>query len=494
MTVAGPEYMAPAPRSSMEACQWLHGCGPRVFLFDWFKCISEAYAVPPDAERLLPPLEHFLRHTTYFGDSAPAVSKRAKRAKVEGSPVDLALLQCAALVRRAVCDLWHRPQLSWAVAPCHSPAKRANWPDFVGKFDSAAALSGGGWQPFLQTTMHNASQHCSTLQIGAVPRSLAHVFCVGALCIRDAPFVPQAATSSSYHRAVLSGADRCSARCSRFSRENNPACSHRLDDITSLDAADAVEGRLPAQLLIVDPPWPNRSVLRSRAYAALTCADLLHVPLQDWCPPPPSHHVTSHGSLSVRLGTDGVAAVWVTNDPAVQSFVRVQWLPKVQPTNTNSPTTCPRFTSLQPFPPRDSPHPQCGLSVVAVLCWYKVTCAGHPVCPLDSPHKKPFEMAYIARRLPPAAPPPPLPQTVYVCCPPSCHSRKPPLEAILPPLRAELGLGDHWQHWQSGAGGGEVGVTLTWVELFGRECRRGGLVVGNQAVALNRRHAWLQPM
>jgi hypothetical protein len=32
---------------------------------------------------------------------------------------------------------------------------------------------------------------------------------------------------------------------------------------------------------------------------------------------------------------------------------------------------------------------------------------------------------------------------------------------------------------------------VVWVELFGRECRRGGLVVGNQAVALNRRRAWV---
>jgi hypothetical protein len=125
-----------------------------------------------------------------------------------------------------------------------------------------------------------------------------------------------------------------------------------------------------------------------------------------------------------------------------------------------------------------------------VLRWYKVTCAGHPVCPLDSPHKKPFEIAYIARRvvpvcaLSPEAPPPPPPPTVYVCCPPSCHSRKPPLEAILPPLRAELGLAAHWQ----------LDAEVGWVELFGRECRRGGLVVGNQAVALNRRHAWVQPL
>ena len=132
---------------------------------------------------------------------------------------------------------------------------------------------------------------------------------------------------------------------------------------------------------------------------------------------------------------------------------------------------------------------QCGFCVVAELCWYKVTCRGDPVCPLDSPHKKPYELAYIARRVLPvsvAGAPASLP-IVHICCPPSCHSRKPPLEAILPWLARDLGLDAEWQ--QRASGGGCEG--LTWVELFGRECRRGGLVVGDQAVALNRRDAWV---
>ena len=122
---------------------------------------------------------------------------------------------------------------------------------------------------------------------------------------------------------------------------------------------------------------------------------------------------------------------------------------------------------------------------------YKVTCAGHPVCPPHSPHKKPFELAFIARRVVPATAPAAAAcantPTVCVCCPPSCHSRKPPLEAILPALAAELGLDAEWVQ-STGSGSG-----MWWTELFGRECRRGGLVVGNQAVALNRRNAWLTP-
>ncbi len=129
---------------------------------------------------------------------------------------------------------------------------------------------------------------------------------------------------------------------------------------------------------------------------------------------------------------------------------------------------------------------------MAQLCWYKVTCSGQPVCPLNSPHKKPYELAYIARRYPPGIAPAadaPLPMS-HICCPPSCHSRKPPLEAILPFLSRELGLDGVWQQGLAS----NVAASGPWVELFGRECRRGGLVVGNQAVALNRRKAWVAAM
>jgi N6-adenosine-specific RNA methylase IME4 len=126
---------------------------------------------------------------------------------------------------------------------------------------------------------------------------------------------------------------------------------------------------------------------------------------------------------------------------------------------------------------------QRGFTVVAQLCWYKVTCSGRPVCPLDSPHKKPFELAYIARRVPPAsaAATDALLPVVHFSCPPSCHSRKPPLEAILPFVCRDIGIDI------------DASAPYCWTELFGRECRRGGFVVGNQAVALNRRDAWVRP-
>lgn len=57
----------------------------------------------------------------------------------------------------------------------------------------------------------------------------------------------------------------------------------RLDDILSLHAATAITSRTPAALLIVDPPWDNRSAQRSRAYATMTLRSISQIRLGDWC-------------------------------------------------------------------------------------------------------------------------------------------------------------------------------------------------------------------
>ena len=53
-----------------------------------------------------------------------------------------------------------------------------------------------------------------------------------------------------------------------------------------------------------------------------------------------------------RLGCNGVAAVWVTNDPAVQAFVRDDWLPRVRfPATRYQPQPSQRRSSpLNPEP------------------------------------------------------------------------------------------------------------------------------------------------
>jgi hypothetical protein len=273
----------------MQRSDCLVACAPGVYLFDWFKCIASGYAASSDPPRLQPPSHHFLRHGSYFSASAAATGsskKRAKkRARADAVEVNPLMTACAQSVLRAVADETNRPSVSWLAAspPAHGAA--ADWPDIAGQFDSAALLTSGSLQPFLRAKMDNASRQCSVLEIGdarvAVAAGAAAVQRV-TTCFCGAggdEFVIPPGSAFLYAPAIPA---RDSRACV------TPAMFCRLDDIASLDAAAATTDRPPAALLIVDPPWDNRSAQRSRAYATMTLRSISQIRLGDWCLPPPS--------------------------------------------------------------------------------------------------------------------------------------------------------------------------------------------------------------
>ncbi|KAJ3611598.1 hypothetical protein NHX12_021613 [Muraenolepis orangiensis] len=96
-------------------------------------------------------------------------------------------------------------------------------------------------------------------------------------------------------------------------------------------------------LIVLDPPWENKSVKRSGRYSSLPSSQLHQLPVPLLAAP---------GCLVVT---------WVTNKPRLLRFVR------------------------------DQLYPRWGVRVVAEWFWVKVTTAGEFVFPLDSPHKKPYE-------------------------------------------------------------------------------------------------------
>jgi hypothetical protein len=259
-------------------------------LFDWFKCIASGYAASSDQPRLQPPSHHFLRHGSYFSASAATTGsskKRAKkRARADAVEVNPLMTACAQSVLRAIADETNRPSVSWLAAspPAHSAA--VDWPDIAGQFDSAALLASGSLQPFLRAKMDNASRQCSVLEIGDARVAVAAV----------AAAVQQVTTCflRRRRRRVRDPPwQRLPVRpCDSRARDSRacvtPAMFCRLDDIASLDAAAATTGSPPAALLIVDPPWDNRSAQRSRAYATMTLRSISQIRLGDWCLPPPS--------------------------------------------------------------------------------------------------------------------------------------------------------------------------------------------------------------
>src|SRR3569833_275185 len=112
-------------------------------------------------------------------------------------------------------------------------------------------------------------------------------------------------------------------------------------------------------LVILDPPWPNRSARRKRGnYHTAPGLDSIR-------------QLLSLIPIGSKLAADGTVAVWVTNKPAVIDLV-------CSPGGVFS---------------------QWGVELVDTWTWLKVTTSGKPIFALDAQWRKPWEQLLIARRL-----------------------------------------------------------------------------------------------
>ncbi|XP_040922105.1 N(6)-adenine-specific methyltransferase METTL4 isoform X2 [Toxotes jaculatrix] len=102
-------------------------------------------------------------------------------------------------------------------------------------------------------------------------------------------------------------------------------------------------------LIVMDPPWENKSVKRSRRYSSLPSSQLKRLP------------------IPLLASANCLVVTWVTNRPSHLRFVR------------------------------DELYPHWGVEVIAEWFWVKVTTSGQFVFPLDSPHKKPYEVLVLGR-------------------------------------------------------------------------------------------------
>lgn len=141
-----------------------------------------------------------------------------------------------------------------------------------------------------------------------------------------------------------------------------------------------------ADLMVLDPPWPNKSVSRSSHYDTQDIYELYAIPIKEM--------------ISTK---DTVVAIWVTNKPKFRNFI---------------------INKL---------FPSCQLECVSEWTWLKVTTQGECIFPLDSPHKKPYEQLIIGRPIN-LEHTKTLPKTHTIVSIPSVrHSRKPPLQDVLSP-------------------------------------------------------------
>lgn len=146
-------------------------------------------------------------------------------------------------------------------------------------------------------------------------------------------------------------------------------------------------------LIVIDPPWENKSVKRSRRYNALPSSQLKKLP------------------IPILASSECLVVTWVTNRLSHLRFVQ------------------------------DELYPHWGVEVVAEWFWVKVTTSGQFVFPLDSDHKKPYEVLVLGRfsstvdksegsssRSPSIED-----HRVIVSVPSSLHSQKPCLSEVLKP-------------------------------------------------------------
>lgn len=182
------------------------------------------------------------------------------------------------------------------------------------------------------------------------------------------------------------------------------------------------------RLVVLDPPWPNRSVRRktagySTAYNLDEMGQLLsHIPI-------PSH-----------LSPDGLVAIWITNKPSIIDLL-------------SSPSGL---------------FAQWGLELVTEWTWVKVTASGEPIFDVESAWRKPWEKLLIAKRTGTPTPQGLRSKTIFAV--PDVHSRKPNLRGLFDELL-------------------EPGYDA--LEVFARNLTAGWWSWGNEVLQFQEAHHWV---
>ncbi|SPN97553.1 uncharacterized protein DNG_01064 [Cephalotrichum gorgonifer] len=141
-------------------------------------------------------------------------------------------------------------------------------------------------------------------------------------------------------------------------------------------------------LILMDPPWPNRSAKRKRG-----------------------GYVTCHGHEDTRqllslipvpahLAPGGIVAVWVTNSHSATELLTA----------------------------KDGLFSQWGLEPAAEWIWLKVTASGEPMVDVESTWRKPWERLLIARKK--GDTPRKMVDRKVIVAVPDLHSRKPNLRCL----------------------------------------------------------------
>lgn len=140
-----------------------------------------------------------------------------------------------------------------------------------------------------------------------------------------------------------------------------PHGSHQIVGAIQETREEFTKGAPLFDLILLDPPWPSRSVKRKRKTASYTTVSSM------------SEARTLLASIPVAAklnGDHGLVAVWITNKPAVHDLL---------------------------VAPGTGVFAQWGVELVGEYVWLKITDAGEPVFDLGSQWRRPWERLLLAR-------------------------------------------------------------------------------------------------
>jgi N6-adenosine-specific RNA methylase IME4 len=169
-----------------------------------------------------------------------------------------------------------------------------------------------------------------------------------------------------------------------------PEASHHLNG-TIDSQRDAFLVQAPAQfdVIVLDPPWPNRSAKRKRGN---------YHPVRDF---DTIRDLLAHIPIASRLSPGGLVAVWITNSSLPADLL----------------------TS-----PKGGIFSQWDVELVGEWTWLKVTAHGEPIVSLGATYRRPWERLLIARRRGGLARGALEPKVIIAV--PEVHSRKPSLRRL----------------------------------------------------------------
>ncbi|OTA63697.1 MT-A70 family [Hypoxylon sp. EC38] len=241
---------------------------------------------------------------------------------------------------------------------------------------------------------------------------------------------------SSYHgpwclSRISRHAEKCSVDETRKRKQEPciPVQSHYLLGTIESQRKTFLADAPMFDLIVLDPPWPSRSVKRKRN-SYTTVSDTRE-----------AKYLLTQIPVASHLKPDGLVAVWVTNKTAVTDLL-------TSPTGVFS---------------------EWGVELIGEWVWLKITSLGDPIIDAESQWRKPWERLLLGRKRGGVLKAP-IPTKVIMGVP-DVHSRKPNLKPLFKGILPE---------------------NYNGLEVFARNLTAGWWGWGNEVLHFQQRHHWVE--